>query len=144
MAMVVAGDGLEEAVAEVVDVPLVPLEADVMLMAVVEKREPVMLRRVPVSGSCWQPASSARRTTAMSVLLLKVSGRRIYTGGMLTICRVRGRTGLQAAHAVVDACPVEGIVVGLAVAILGLVGRDQVSGLDGPLQRLTGVIDIAC
>lgn len=63
---------------------------------------------------------------------------------MLTVCRIRRGTGLQTAHTVVDTRPVEGIVVGLAVAILGLVGRVQVPGLDGPLEWLTGVVQIAC
>lgn len=39
-------------------------EGLVVLMAVVEKIEPEMVRRVPAAGSCWQPASRARRTGA--------------------------------------------------------------------------------
>lgn len=60
MAMIVVDDGPEEEEEEVL---VVVLDVEVKLMAVVEKSEPVMLRRDPGAGSCLQPASSARRTT---------------------------------------------------------------------------------
>lgn len=61
MAIIVAGDGLEEEEAAEETV-LVVLEWEVILMAVVEKSEPVMARVVPGFGSCLQPACRARRT----------------------------------------------------------------------------------
>lgn len=48
---------------EEVLVVVVP-KGPVVLMAVVEKSEPEMARRLPAAGSCWQPASRARRTGA--------------------------------------------------------------------------------
>lgn len=62
MAMIVVGDGPDEEAEEEL-VVVVVLDVEVMLIAVVEKSEPVMLRRDPGAGSCLQPASSARRTT---------------------------------------------------------------------------------
>lgn len=66
MAMIVADDGPEEEEEEEEEeevVLLLVLDAEVMLIAVVEKSEPVMLRMEPGAGSCLQPASRARRTT---------------------------------------------------------------------------------
>lgn len=52
---------------EIVDVPdeevvLVVLDGTVILMDDVEKRDPVIERRVPAAGSCSHPALRARRT----------------------------------------------------------------------------------
>lgn len=63
MAMIVADDGPEEEEEVEEEVLLVVLDVEVMLIAVVEKSEPVMLRIEPGAGSCLQPASRARRTT---------------------------------------------------------------------------------
>lgn len=63
MAIIVADDGPEEEEEVEEEVLLVVLDVEVMLMAVVEKSEPVMLRIEPGAGSCLQPASRARRTT---------------------------------------------------------------------------------
>lgn len=78
------------------EVLTVVLDGTVMLIAAVEKREPVMLRREPGVGSCWQPASRARRTEtsqypfSQSDILLSLPFPRLAKiVGRLTVCRVR-------------------------------------------------------
>lgn len=70
MAIIVVRESVAEVAEE--EVLLVALEGAVMSMAVVEKRDPVMLRRVPGAGSCLQPASRARRTMAVSQYIIQM------------------------------------------------------------------------